>query len=213
MKIPRKSKARATKKTRSSKRPKKISRPKRTAQKSKLVDLELLREIMELMEKGNLNRFEYIQGNLRINLERGSQAISGYLPAPKQDSSAPIIQAAQVTLPSPVFQAPAPVVHAAAPAPVAVPAEVPPAKSVDTSKDFVIVSPVVGSFYSAASPGADPFVKEGSHINEDTVVCIIEAMKLMNEIKAQVVGTITEVLVENGDPVEFGHELFRVRLD
>lgn len=213
MRKPRKSKARATKKIRRITRTKKISHPKRTSQKSKPVDLELLRDIMELMEKGNLNHFEYIQGNLRINLERGSPAISGYLPAPKPESSAPIIQAAQVTLPTPIIQAQAPVVQAAAPAPVAVPAEVPAAKPVDTSKDFVIVSPVVGSFYSAASPGADPFVKKGSHINEDTVVCIVEAMKLMNEIKAQVAGTITEVLVENGDPVEFGHELFRVRLD
>jgi acetyl-CoA carboxylase biotin carboxyl carrier protein len=74
-----------------------------------------------------------------------------------------------------------------------------------------IVSPMVGTFYRAASPDAAPFVDVGKTVTEDTVVCIIEAMKVMNEIKAETSGVIAEVLAENGKPVQFGQVLFRVR--
>lgn len=74
-----------------------------------------------------------------------------------------------------------------------------------------ITSPMVGTFYSSASPEAAAFVKVGDHVSKDTVVCIVEAMKVMNEIKAGSSGSIVEVLVSNGDPVEFGTKLFRVR--
>ena len=74
-----------------------------------------------------------------------------------------------------------------------------------------IVSPMVGTFYRAPSPDSAPYIKEGQEISEETVVCIIEAMKVMNEIKAEVKGVITEVLVENGAAVQFGQPLFRVK--
>ena len=74
-----------------------------------------------------------------------------------------------------------------------------------------IVSPMVGTFYRAASPDASPFVDVGTKVNEETVVCIIEAMKVMNEIKAETSGVIAEVVAENGKPVQFGQALFRVR--
>jgi acetyl-CoA carboxylase biotin carboxyl carrier protein len=74
-----------------------------------------------------------------------------------------------------------------------------------------IVSPMVGTFYRAGSPDASPFVEVGKPVTEDTVVCIIEAMKVMNEIKAETSGVIAEVLAENGKPVQFGQALFRVR--
>src|SRR5438045_4357074 len=74
-----------------------------------------------------------------------------------------------------------------------------------------IVSPMVGTFYRGASPEASPFVDVGAKVNEDTVVCIIEAMKVMNEIKAETSGVIAEVVAENGKPVQFGQALFRVR--
>jgi acetyl-CoA carboxylase biotin carboxyl carrier protein len=74
-----------------------------------------------------------------------------------------------------------------------------------------IVSPMVGTFYRAASPDASPFVDVGTKVTEDTVVCIIEAMKVMNEIKAEASGVIAEVVAENGKPVQFGQALFRVR--
>ena len=74
-----------------------------------------------------------------------------------------------------------------------------------------IVSPMVGTFYRASSPDASPFVDVGTKVNEDTVVCIIEAMKVMNEIKAETSGVIAEVVADNGKPVQFGQALFRVR--
>lgn len=77
----------------------------------------------------------------------------------------------------------------------------------------VITSPIVGTFYAAPSPNAKPFVETGSKINEETVVCIIEAMKVMNEIKSEVNGTIREICVKNGQSVEFGQPLFRVEPD
>ncbi len=74
-----------------------------------------------------------------------------------------------------------------------------------------IVSPMVGTFYAAASPDSPPYVQVGQNVTVDTVVCIIEAMKVMNEIKAEVAGTITEVLAENGKPVQYGQALFRLK--
>jgi acetyl-CoA carboxylase biotin carboxyl carrier protein len=89
--------------------------------------------------------------------------------------------------------------------PVAAPA------SAETSSLKDIVSPMVGTFYRAASPDASPFVDVGTKVNEDTVVCIIEAMKVMNEIKAETSGVIAEVVADNSKPVQFGQVLFRVR--
>ncbi|MEM8783015.1 MAG: acetyl-CoA carboxylase biotin carboxyl carrier protein [Planctomycetota bacterium] len=114
------------------------------------------------------------------------------------------------------------VVHAApaSPAPVAPAAPAPPAAAPQTPAESpappaaaggqTIESPMVGTFYAAASPEADAFVKVGDTVSADTVVCIIEAMKVMNEIKAEAAGTVAEVLLENGQPVEFGQPLFRI---
>ena len=84
-----------------------------------------------------------------------------------------------------------------------------PEAPVDDSAHYV-VSPIVGTFYTSPSPDADVFVKVGDKVSEDTVVCIIEAMKVMNEIKAGVSGTVSEVLIESGHPVEFGAEMFKI---
>jgi acetyl-CoA carboxylase biotin carboxyl carrier protein len=100
------------------------------------------------------------------------------------------------------------VMSTAAPAVANGPAATASAESAST-KD--IVSPMVGTFYRAASPDASPFVDVGTKVNEDTVVCIIEAMKVMNEIKAETSGVIAEVVAENSKPVQFGQALFRVR--
>jgi acetyl-CoA carboxylase biotin carboxyl carrier protein len=87
-----------------------------------------------------------------------------------------------------------------------------PAAAVEVTADHKeIVSPMVGTFYRAPSPDSAPYIKEGQEVAEETVVCIIEAMKVMNEIKAEVKGLITEVLVENGAAVQFGQPLFRVK--
>jgi acetyl-CoA carboxylase biotin carboxyl carrier protein len=112
--------------------------------------------------------------------------------------------------PTPVYVANTPsAVPAAAPAP-AVPAA--PEAPAEDEGHARITSPMVGTFYRSPTPEADAFAKVGDVIDEDTVVCVIEAMKVMNEIKAEVRGTIREVLIENATPVEFGEPLFLVEL-
>jgi acetyl-CoA carboxylase biotin carboxyl carrier protein len=114
----------------------------------------------------------------------------------------------------------APVIHQAAPvqaapaAPaVATPsAEAPAAPAADPDADlFKITSPIVGTFYRSPGPDKDPYVKEGSQVTPESVVCIVEAMKLMNEIQAETSGEVVKVYVENGQPVEYGQPLFGIR--
>ena len=108
------------------------------------------------------------------------------------------------------------IIALAAPAPAAVapqpqPAGTPNEGAAPDSSHKEIKSPMVGTFYSAPSPDAPPYVTAGQEITPDTVVCIIEAMKVMNEIKAEISGVVAEVLAENGKPVQFGQTLFRVK--
>jgi acetyl-CoA carboxylase biotin carboxyl carrier protein len=106
-----------------------------------------------------------------------------------------------------VVSAAAPAGVVAAPVVAAAPAPLP----VDNDKLVTVKSPIVGTFYSAPSPDADPFVKPGDVVSAKTTVCIIESMKLMNEIEAEVAGTVVACLVENGKPVEYGEALFTIR--
>jgi acetyl-CoA carboxylase biotin carboxyl carrier protein len=147
------------------------------------VDLKDIKAIVDLMEKNGLTAFEMEKGGFRIALSKG--AVAG-----------PVVS-----------YAPAPVAAPAAPAAAAAPAEA--AALAASGKE--IPSPMVGTFYTAPSPESPPFVKAGQKVTPDTVVCIIEAMKVMNEIKAEVSGTITEVAAENGQPVQFGQALFRYK--
>lgn len=146
------------------------------------MDLKDIKAIVDLMEKNGLTAFEMEKGGFRIALSKG--AVAG---------------AAVSYAPAPVAAPGAPV--AAAPTEAAAPAA--------SGKE--IPSPMVGTFYTAPSPESPPFVKVGQKVTPDTVVCIIEAMKVMNEIKAEVSGTITEVAAENGQPVQFGQALFRYK--
>ena len=136
------------------------------------------------MKKSDLTEFSVEEENFKLQIKRANDA------QPQIMSYAP---------PS----APAPAAAAAA----STPAPEQPAKE-DTSK--YVTSPMVGTFYTAPSPDSEPFVKVGSSVSADTVVCIIEAMKIMNEIQSELSGTIVEVLVENGQPVEFGQRLYRL---
>lgn len=146
------------------------------------MDLKDIKAIVDLMEKNGLTAFEMEKGGFRIALSKG--AVAGHA----------------------VSYAPAPV---AAPAPAAAPAVAEAAASAPSGKE--IPSPMVGTFYTAPSPESPAFVKVGQKVTPDTVVAIIEAMKVMNEIKAEVSGTITEVAAENGQPVQFGQALFRYK--
>jgi acetyl-CoA carboxylase biotin carboxyl carrier protein len=151
------------------------------------LDLKEIKAIINLMKKNDLAVFKLEKKGMKIELE------AHRAPVP-------------VMAPQPVMP-PAPV---AAPAEVQTTAPAAPPKEPRTSFEEV-VSPMVGTFYRAPSPDLAPYVQVGQDITKDTVVCIIEAMKVMNEIKAEVQGVIAEVMVENGTPVQFGQPLFRVK--
>jgi acetyl-CoA carboxylase biotin carboxyl carrier protein len=150
------------------------------------LDLKDIKALIDLMKKNDLSVFEMEKDGFRIKLQKGL-------------SDQPIISTSAM-LPA----AATPAIANGTPAAAA------PASTEKASlKD--IVSPMVGTFFRAASPDAPPFVDVGKTLSEDTVVCIIEAMKVMNEIKAETSGVIAEVVAENGKPVQFGQVLFRVR--
>jgi acetyl-CoA carboxylase biotin carboxyl carrier protein len=153
------------------------------------VDLKDIKAIIDLMKKNSISEFELERQDFKIKLKRGSgpgisydeSVQQGYLPAGSSGQSAQAY-----ALPS-------------APAPAA------------ATGELEIKSPMIGTFYRAPSPEAGNYVEVGSEVNPDTVVCIIEAMKVMNEIKAEVKGVITQITVENAKPVEFGQPMFKIR--
>lgn len=155
----------------------------------KRLDLKRVRELIDLMIKNDLVEIEVVDGDSKVLLKR------------PQPAHAPVVMQA------PVVSAGGFVVGANGPEQIQQPAK-------EESEELVEISaPIVGTFYASPSPDSKPYVKSGSHVDEDAVVCIIEAMKVMNEIKAQVDGTIVEVLCKAGQAIEFGQPLFKVRPD
>jgi acetyl-CoA carboxylase biotin carboxyl carrier protein len=152
------------------------------------IDFKQLRALLRLLEKRDVSEFEFEDQHVRIRLARGAgHAAAG---------------ATLTVTPAQVGAAPAALGQvAAAPAPAAA----------DDARVVYVTSPFVGTFYRSPSPDAPSFVEAGSAIREGQTLCIVEAMKLMNEIEADCAGTIVEILVENGKPVEFGQKLFKVR--
>jgi acetyl-CoA carboxylase biotin carboxyl carrier protein len=155
------------------------------------MELEQIKAIINMMKENDLSEFSLEQDGFKIRIKRGPEGFQQTVVAP-------------VPPPLPAVAAAAP----APPAPTAAPAS--PAPSPAVSEVKFVASPMVGTFYRAPSPDAPPYVEVGTVVDEDTVVCLIEAMKVMNEIKAEVKGVITEVLAENAKPVEFGQKLFAV---
>jgi len=149
-----------------------------------IFDVEKLRQLVELMEEHELNEIDLRQGDTKVQLRRGTQPVVGPVASPVAGT------------------APAPAVSDSAPAGEA--------KADEEEHLAVITSPMVGTFYAAPDPGSPPFVKVGDHVGPDTTVCIIEAMKVFNQIPAEVSGKIVAVLAENGEPVEFGQPMFKV---
>ena len=150
------------------------------------MELKDIKAIIDLMRKNDLSVFEMEKDGFRLKLQKGV-------------GDQPIVVSPAPAAIAPVANGPAAAAAASAAA----------APEAGNFKD--ISSPMVGTFYRAASPDASPFVDVGTQVTEDTVVCIIEAMKVMNEIKAETSGVIAEVVAENGKPVQFGQALFRVR--
>lgn len=157
------------------------------------MNIELIREVVELMKSNDLAEFELEDQGFRLSVKRRSAAEN-----PVVLATPPAVVAAPVAAPT-----------AAAPAPAAAPAAQAPAAA-EGPRLLEIKSPIVGTFYRAPSPDAEPFVSVGQQVEEDTVVAIIEAMKVMNEIKAEVRGTIRKVCVENATAVQYGQVLFLV---
>ena len=164
------------------------------------VDLGQLERLLSFMSDHGLEEFEYAHGDLRIRLKK---AIS------QPQAAAPVLAlpVAQAAVPQPVPMQTAP--NPSQPsAPTPTPAQGAPTPAAD---EHVIKSPIVGTFYAGASPDAGPFVRVGDSVEAGQTVCIIEAMKLMNEIEADTSGQVVRILVENGQPVEYGEPLFALR--
>lgn len=168
-----------------------------------MLDIRKLKELIRLMVENELTEIDLKDEKETVSLRReGSQApVVQVSPAPAAPPAAP----APIAPAAPAAPAPAP----AAPAPAAAPAAEP--SPADTSNLEQITSPMVGTFYSAAKPESPAFANVGDTVTADTTVCIVEAMKIFNEIKAEQSGVIEKVLVSNGDSVEFGQALFLVR--
>ena len=150
------------------------------------MDLKKVKELINIMKENELVELEVVDGDSKVHL-KGPQ------------SAAPV-----------VTSVPVPAAGAAPAAPAAGADVSTPAESADDGL-VNIESPIVGTFYQASSPDSDPYVKVGDTVDADTVVCIIEAMKVMNEIKAEASGVITEVCCKDGEAIEFGQVLYKVR--
>lgn len=152
------------------------------------LDLDQLRTLLRILAKRDVTEFEFEDERVRLTLRRGPAGtyVTQLAPAPTAPSLGPAAPAAPSVPPAP-------------------------AEAASDERFEFVTSPFVGTFYRAPSPDAPPFVETGSSVREGQTLCIVEAMKLMNEIEADVAGVIAEVLVENGKPVEFGQKLFRIK--
>ncbi|MGB0408382.1 MAG: acetyl-CoA carboxylase biotin carboxyl carrier protein [Opitutales bacterium] len=153
------------------------------------MDIKLIKQVVDLMKRSELAEFEFEEEGFKLRLSRKNG------------------------------DAPAQIIHAAPAAPAAVPAQAVAAAATDEPSKApveeagisIIKSPMVGTFYRSPSPDSPPFAETGKKVDAESIVCIIEAMKVMNEIQAEMSGSITEVLVQNGEAVEYGQPLFKVK--
>lgn len=152
------------------------------------MDIRKVKKLIELLEESGIAEIEISEGEESVRISRYPTGAA---------AQAPFVHYAAAPAPA------APAAPVAAPGPAAAPALAAPAKT-----DHTVTAPMVGTFYSAAAPGAKPFVDIGSEVNVGDTLCIIEAMKMMNQIESDKAGKVVSVLVKNGDPVEFGQSLF-----
>ncbi len=165
------------------------------------VNMDELRELIQLVRENEFTEFELEREGFRVRFRRGGEAVessgAGAAPSPLSEAAAASASRGETRV-----AASAVPVHPGAKA------------ETEASEDqdlYMIPSPIVGTFYRAASPNAEAFVKIGSRVEADSVVCIIEAMKLMNEIQAETTGEVVKIYVENGQPVEYGQPLFGIK--
>jgi len=156
------------------------------------MDIRKVKKLIELLDESGIAEIEITEGEESVRISRHSTGVA---------AAAPVYAPAPLAAPPPASPAPAP---AAAPAAAAPAAPV----AADDSEGFEVNAPMVGTYYSSSSPGAAAFVQVGDHVNEGDTLCIIEAMKMMNQIEAEVSGNIKSIRVQNGDPVEYGQTIF-----
>jgi len=167
------------------------------------MDIRKIKKLIELLEESSLIEIEIVEGEESVRLSRGGQAAS--MPAAVYQQP---------------FHAPPPVATDPAPSVAAAPASIPlsdsplpeaPNQEESVPDGEMVRAPMVGTFYSAANPEAEPFVSMGARVSEGDTLCIIEAMKMFNQIEAETGGTIVAILAESGQPVEFDQPLFVIR--
>ena len=161
------------------------------------MDLKQIKQIIELIKRSELTEFEFEEEGFKIKVKRGAGG-QPMIMSPSTMSANPF--------PAASAQEPRPAVASAPLTPLAA------GPAADETGFAFVKSPMVGTFYKSASPESPAFVSTGTKVEEKSVVCIIEAMKIMNEIQAEIKGTVVEVLVEDGQPVEYGQRLFKVKL-
>ncbi|PKR78957.1 acetyl-CoA carboxylase, biotin carboxyl carrier protein [Halalkalibacillus sediminis] len=165
-----------------------------------MLKVQEIRELIKLIDDSSISDFTYEEDGTKVTMKKDSA-----------NGSVPVVQQTSTPVESqPVASEPK---VESTPAPQKVEKEEEPKKEEQSTVDFdyEIVSPMVGTFYNSPSPEDDPYVQEGSSVGKDSIVCIVEAMKLFNEIEAEVQGEIVEILVQNGELVEYGQPLFRVK--
>ena len=170
-------------------------------QKQPGLDLDEIRQIVDMMSKNDVSFFHIERGAFKLELKRGTDVEAAKDLLSKIPMQAPMIAAAP-QLAASMPMAPQPAAAASTAAPAAPPAE---------SHGPTINSPMVGTFYRAAGPGEKPFLNVGDTVDENTVVCIVEAMKVMNEIKAEARGTVARILADDAKPVQYGQPLFELK--
>ena len=172
----------------------KSKKPSKPGANSKFADTEIqhIEHLLNFMTEHNLEEFEYSRGDLKIRLKKPSANLAM---ATARQFAAP-----EIIIPG-----------AAQPQPVPAPAAPAPSAEARPNEDLhVVKSPIVGTYYESPSPGAEAFVKVGSYVETGQTLCIVEAMKLMNEIESDMSGEVLRIFVENGRPVEYGHPLFGI---
>jgi acetyl-CoA carboxylase biotin carboxyl carrier protein len=158
-----------------------------TSPQQDVFDVRRIRRLVELMKEHDLSEIDLREGETRIQIRRGMDPVLSGPVGPRSAAAMPAPPAAAVPAPPTAAPPPAEEEHVA-----------------------VIKSPMVGTFYAAPDPDSPSYVKVGDHVGPETIVCIVEAMKVFNQIPAEVAGKVQAVLVENGEPVEFGQPLFKI---
>jgi acetyl-CoA carboxylase biotin carboxyl carrier protein len=164
-------------------------------------DLKELKELIEFLKENQIGEFDLDRGDLKVRIKFAQESTS----------SADLVGLTRLLNAAPAASVPAPAAHITPSSAQAAPATAPAHEADENAGLHIVKSPIVGTFYESPSPGAQAFVKAGDQVENGQVLCIVEAMKLMNEIESDAAGEIVRRLVANGQPVEYGQPLFAIR--